>query len=243
MILVMFDAAGVLFKTNYSRFYREGARISSVYTTEDDFANAYRGSRLEQRAHVGEISTHMFLYYLKKDLHLQIPDKEVSDFAMCFFDGPIEETVGLKRKIYNSGHAVGLIPNTRKLVHDYISARHPEVYDTYEPNFPFVASYRQKVAKPDPCIYGMVNGNWEKIIYIEDKLSYMLAAVDNNGWKGILFTKHIDASEMMRSFNFYKSIEKSNQDSDSIDLLKDYAIATSVDELVESLDHYGVKLG
>ena len=230
--LVLFDIGSTLLRINFKRFYKEAAELSKDKDSEG-FEEAYINSNLPYRLATAEITTREFLEELRKIIN---PKRDVTDEELITVVGrqleePIGEMVELKRKIYEAGYSVGVFSNISKLNFSILSDRCPQIFETFDDASPRIYSYRIGSLKPEPKGYREVKG-YDNVIFIDDKESYLKTGIEQFGWKGILFTPYIDTSEAIRAVHSDRTIPDS----------KAFKIANSVEEVIEALREFGVKL-
>src|SRR3989338_5208345 len=107
------------------------------------------------------------------------------DINSCCWPRQVEKVVALKRKIHDAGYSVGIFSNMTELALGILSARFPEVFETYDPASPKIYSFETGSTKSEDKMYERIRG-YGKVILIDDNAAYVARAVERFGWKGIL---------------------------------------------------------
>jgi FMN phosphatase YigB (HAD superfamily) len=224
--VVMFDIGGVLLRLNYRNFLIACAKASGC--TEEEFRNRYIQSNIEKRALAGKDDAEGFLRDFKGIIGKEMGEPQLMELIAATWGAPIPESIRLKKRIYESGYAIGLFSNISDIALRILSKRHPDIFDLFDPSFPKVFSYQVGEIKPSKRMYGAVKG-YRNIVYIDDSLVYAAEAA-KIGWKAIHFTQYIDKDEVQRTF------EKEPGDIGNI------ITAKSNRELVKALEQSGIRL-
>lgn len=229
--LVLFDVGGVLLKIEFSRFYEEAARLSQ-HLSPHDFKKAYLSSNLEVDFLSGRIKTADYMNQLRTIISpgKSIPKEELLRVVSYCWKEPMYDMIELKRKVYESGCCVGIFSNMSELGYKVISEMNPEMFETFDPSSPLILSFQVGSMKPKPEMYRKVSG-YDKVILIDDNELYVRKGVEDFGWCGISFTPFIDKAEASRPVSRDKGKPSGN-----------LRIANSIEEVVESLKYFGVKL-
>ncbi|MBS3158252.1 hypothetical protein J4206_03115 [Candidatus Woesearchaeota archaeon] len=199
--LVLFDVGAVELELDYSRFYQEAAKISTRYKNDPDaFKDAFVASNLENRLMVRELTAAEYLMQLRNLIlpGIELSDQGLMDINSCCWPRQVEKVVALKRKIHDAGYSVGIFSNMTELALGILSARFPEVFETYDPASPKIYSFETGSTKSEDKMYERIRG-YGKVILIDDNAAYVARAVERFGWKGILFTPYIDRAEAIRA--------------------------------------------
>jgi hypothetical protein len=72
---------------------------------------------------------------------------------------------------------------------------------------------------------------YNTVVFIDDKESYVRVGAEH-GWKCILFTPYVDPAEAIRAVHGDTTLPKS----------ENVRVADSVEEVVDALKHFGLKL-
>ncbi len=225
--LVLFDAGGVLFSLDFSRFYEAASSLSGRRISPDQFMRLY--ARLEHDRLKGTISTAQYLVRLRE---LISPVKKVDDAGLVtlfssVFKGQNDEIVDLKKKLHDTGYSVGIVTNGSDLDRAIVPRLFPEVYNAY--GGPLVFSDEERAVKPDPKIYlPILMQGFGKVVYLEDRVDYLEKCMDM-GWQGIWVYRYIDYSEAIRP--------------PQKELHLGFWPAGSLNEIVNALDYFGVRMG
>ena len=230
--LVLFDLGAVLIRINFNKFYEAAARLSKDKNPEE-FKKAYISSGIDIKIMNGDMSGTDFLRNVQKLINpkRKVSDSELKTIFGYFLGAQIDEMVDLKKRIYKTGHAVGLFSNTSEPIVKTISQNTPEVLEIYDDSWPKIYSFQIGDVKPNPPMYEAVKG-FSNVILVDDNRSYLRTGIENFGWKGILFTPYVDKSEAQRVVH---------TDMTKLDP-EDFRTADSIDEVVESLREFGVNI-
>jgi len=233
-ILVLFDVGATLITLDFDEFYKQAAMLSDDITT-DEFKKSYLDSGLSKRSMKGEIDLEGWTSGLREIIN---PDKDVSDeiirnlFLHTFHKGVIPEMMDLKKRLAGNGYDVGIFSNINQGSHEIILENYPEVFDTHGTTGPVLCSYVNGDVKPNPNSgYKKVEG-YDKVVFIDDKESYLKTGFDQFGWKCILFTPYIDKSEAIRKVESNQPIPEN----------ENYKIADSVGDVCNHLRNFGVEI-
>jgi FMN phosphatase YigB (HAD superfamily) len=141
---------------------------------------------------------------------------------------------------------VGILSNITELALAQISSRHPEIFETFDGSSPRLFSCRLGKMKPEPEVYRFIAG-YEKVIFIDDRKTYVEVPVRLCGWKGIWFTPWIDETESLRAVH----VEDAREGRAGLEHARgggekrrpgDARRADSVNELRSHLGDFGVEL-
>jgi FMN phosphatase YigB (HAD superfamily) len=231
-VIVLWDVGGVLHTNDYSRFYRKASELSGGRLSADDFKAAYLRKDLERLGLVGNISNEDYLKEIAKIIY---PDgnyrkSDIYDAVSLCFGPQNDEMLQIKRMLYQKGYTIGIFSNTTPLHAEIIRNKFPEVYDTYDKSFPAIFSFNVHAIKPDPPMYELIKG-FEKVILIDDKVSYLKTGIEQFGWFGIQYTGTIDPSEAIRAI--HKNEEKPS---------KNFLIADNGQSCIEALRKSGIDI-
>lgn len=230
--LVLFDIGAVLLELDYDTFFREAAKLSLDGKSAEKFRAAYTAENLEPNFHTGKINRQDYLSRLEKLINprKKLSEKKLTELVGMRYKGQIDPVVELKRRLHEAGYAVGLFSNTCEIDVEIVKKRHPEMMDVYEPSNPEIFSFRAGSAKPETPMYEQIRAlGFSRVVYIDDKTSYLRTGIEQFGWKGILFTPFIDKAEAMRAVHADETRPSQN-----------FRVANSVDELTEALRYFGV---
>ncbi len=228
--LVLFDVGGVLLRLDFKRFYRAAGKAAGI--SPDEFKDAYVKSKLELYSLKGAINKQEYFAGIRKLIGRNISDDEIGEIKEKLWVDKVSETIDLKKRIYESGNAVGIMANTDEHGIEKLPVYYPDIYDLFNDAFPRVYSFRVGHVKPEKEMYGLANTlGFKKIIFVDDNESYLRFPTEKLGWHGIHFTRYIDESEAIRA----------NQ-SASEKPAKNIIAANSAKEIEKTLRDFGIKL-
>jgi FMN phosphatase YigB (HAD superfamily) len=235
--LVLFDVGGVLLTLNFQSFYDQAAALAGTLTP-GEFKSRYVESRIDFLACKGLISKRESIQMLRKLIGSRkpVPDELIVSLVESCWSDPIRELVELKRRVHEAGYSVGILSNITEIALEQISARHPEIFETFDGRSPRLYSCRLGAMKPEPEIYRKVVG-YEKVVFIDDKEMYVEVPVRLHGWKGIWLTPWIDEAESLRAVHGGGTQSGGSE----IRLSGDIRRADSVHELKSHLRDFGVE--
>jgi FMN phosphatase YigB (HAD superfamily) len=191
--LILFDNGGVLTHIDFGPVFEElQARTGkSVAEIRERLAK----SKAIAYGIIGK--NNEFFERYREAVGLALTDQEIVDFETVKASlRPVREVMGIKQRLAKAGHTIGILSNSYSFVVAWQRERWPELLDTY--GGPAIFSDTAGVAKPDPRIYHLVP-HFDRIIYIEDKSSYLKYPVEELGWTGILITAFQDPNEPIRA--------------------------------------------
>ncbi|MFH1133471.1 MAG: hypothetical protein V1735_03195 [Nanoarchaeota archaeon] len=191
--LILFDIGGVLLVNTFSKFYEEAARQGGI--SPDDFKQAV--IELEPDFTTDRISIPEYFHRLDAVIGRHLPDDEWKRIINLCWDHPVPETITLKQRLHEAGHAVGLFGDTPRLAHELLLRRYPEMFETF--GGPQVFSYKVGYRKPASQMFEAVPTGY-RVTLIEDKDS-ILTAAEAYGWQGILIPTYRDESEAIMSYH------------------------------------------
>ncbi|MBI4149105.1 hypothetical protein HY491_01530 [Candidatus Woesearchaeota archaeon] len=194
--LVLFDVGAVLVKLDYGDFYAHAAQQANVPL--DTFKKQF--SAIEMDALLGKIPTAEFLSRVRALGLERVSDKDLAALLRRCWPDEIKGMVQLKRQLHQAGYRVGIFSNMSEYALLDISGRFPSMLDTYDPSSPAVYSSRAGSVKPQPAIYGRFKRyGFQKVVFIDDKASYLRAGIEQLEWYGIHYTEHINLGEAIRT--------------------------------------------
>lgn len=230
--LVLFDIGSVLLHLDYDAFFSEAAKLSVDGKSAEDVKNAYIDRELDPRVHIGALSTQEYFTAIEEIINHRekLSDKKLKELVGMRYTGPIAPVVELKRRVYHAGYAVGVFSNTCEIDVQIWAGKYPGLIETFDPSYPSIFSFNVGATKPEPPMYRQIQG-FEKVIFIDDKPSYLRTGIEQFGWNGILFTPFIDESEALRAVHTDKTQPSHN-----------FRVANSIPELTESLQYFGIEV-
>ncbi len=228
--LVLFDVGAVLVKLDYKSFYEKAAQIRGC--TTDEFAKVYSESNIEIDALLGKISVEENLSGVANLIspNTPIPKEQIMGLIKLNWPGEIREMIDLKFRAYRAGYSVGLLSNMSAFALDTINRQWPDVLNLYDNSMPAIYSFQVGSVKPQPEIYQQIKG-YNRVLFIDDKESYLRTGIEQFGWAGILFTPYIDPSEAIRA-----------QHNDSSRPAHNFYVAASGKELEKRLQGCGINV-
>jgi FMN phosphatase YigB (HAD superfamily) len=228
--LVLFDVGAVLVKLDYKSFYEKAAQIRGC--TTDEFGKVYSESNIELDALLGKISAEENLSGVANLIspNTPIPKEQIMGLIKLNWPGEIREMIDLKSRAYRAGYSVGLLSNMSAFALDTINGQWPDVLDLYDNSMPAIYSFQVGSVKPQPEIYQQIKG-YNRVIFIDDKESYLRTGIEQFGWLGIHFTPYIDPSEAIRA-----------QHSDSTKPKHNFYATASAKDLENCLKSLGVRI-
>ncbi len=191
--LILFDNGGILSRMNFTKVLEALEEISGL--SIEELKKRFKEHKPAHYGMVGNNEEYFRRYRLAIGTDLS-DDEIILLETKNALPGPIEENVKLKKRLADAGYTVGLLSNSIDFSNKWVLNNWPEIFETY--NGPAIFSDKVGVAKPDPKIYELIP-KFDRVIYIEDKSSYLKYPVENMGWTGILMTDYQDFSEPIRS--------------------------------------------
>jgi len=229
--LVLFDVGGVLLRLDFNLFYEAAAKAAG--TTAEEFRKIYADSRLEVRSLDGTINKNEYFGGIRYLIGKNLTNEEIGLIKERAWASQIDEMVGLKKRVYEAGNAVGILSNTDEHALETLPVRYPQIYELFNPSFPQIFSCRMKMMKPEIKMYNEAEKfGAKKIVFIDDKETYAKVPVKELGWHGILFTQYVDKSEAIRQIEKDKPAEVS----------QNLRTADSVSEVEKALREFGVSV-
>ncbi|MFH1325186.1 MAG: hypothetical protein ABIH49_00250 [archaeon] len=226
--LILFDVGAVLVSLDHESHYRKLSELSDL--NHEEVIKRYTKSDLNQKFWSGLISTLDYFLLLRKLIGVRndVTDETLMDAYVSKIGEQIGDVIRVKERLIKAGYSVGIFSNMEEVIRDYISLKFPRVLETQDGS-PKILSFESGGIKPSERMYNRVN--WHgRVIYIDDNSSYVQKG-EERGWKGIVFTPFVDSKESVRLF------QGSNGSSASSNILH----ANSIDELVKSLESFGLK--
>ncbi len=233
--LILFDLGNILVKTDFSAFYRGMSALSDGMSV-DEFRQSYEAKKVEAARLSGSISTEQYLDELRKMINRKVSDEQLKLVFSRVINSEIKETVSLKKRLFQSGYAVGIFSNCSSLSTEQIPKRFPEVFEVYNRSFPVICSFRAGAVKPEAPMYDEAQKwasghNMKKVILIEDNAAYLVPGVERYGWFGIHFTKYMDQNEAIRAYQKINEVP-----------VKNFIRAETFEELLDALRKFGVEV-
>lgn len=198
---VVFDLGGVVFDIDrdlcVERLKEIGlphaASLLDLYRQQGDFL------ALEQ----GEISAAEFFDILRSQCTRgDVTDKELEDALCCFITGlPVRRLEALRR-LRQAGKRTFVLSNTNPIMYNSVIDRlfrqeSLAINDYFDG---IIASFAEKVCKPDPEIFGILLRRYaldpERTLFIDDSQTNVDAARDC-GIKGLFLPKNADFIEVL----------------------------------------------
>lgn len=228
--LILFDAGAVLLKLDYGSFFREASKIRGC--TSEEFAKLYNKSVIETDSLSGKLSDEETLEKTSKLIspYKPISIEETVNLIKLNWPEEISDVVNLKKRVYEAGYSIGLFSNTSNFAIETISKQWPEIFETYDTSMPKIYSFQVGSVKPQVEMYQKIKG-YNRVIFIDDKESYLKTGIEKFGWVGIHFTPYIDNAESIRA-----------QHNDTTKPEKDFYTADSIKALEKCLITLGIKI-
>jgi FMN phosphatase YigB (HAD superfamily) len=228
--LVLFDVGAVLVKLDYKSFFEKAAEIKGC--TKEEFVQMYNASNIEVDAMLGKMSSEENLEKVARLVSpsCPMPNEQVKALLELNWPGEIREVVDLKERIFQAGYSIGLLSNMSPFALETIGRKWPDIFKLYDNSMPAIYSFKVGSLKPQPKIYEQIKG-YDKVIFIDDKESYLRTGIEQFGWAGILFTPYIDPSEAIRA-----------QHNDSSRPAHNFYVAASGKELEKRLQGCGINV-
>jgi len=120
------------------------------------------------------------------------------------------------------------MPTVFKLV----AKQNNDIFRVYDKESPMILSYNAGAIKPNPDIYKEIRG-FGKVIFIDDKESYLKVGYELFGWNAILYTPLVDPAETVRSLPGHAV---------QLPKTEDIKVADNIGEVEEALKYFGVHL-
>ncbi len=230
--LVLFDVGAVLVKLDYKSFFDKAAEIRGC--SREEFVQVYNASNIEIDSFTGKLSVEENLAkvagLVSPSPHKPVSKEQVKEMIKLNWLGEVRKVVDLKARIFNAGYSVGILSNMGEFAFEIIGNQWPDVFDLYDDSMPAVYSFKVGSIKPQPEIYQHIKG-YNKVIFIDDKESYLRTGIEQFGWLGIHFTPYIDPSEAIRA-----------QHNDATKPKNNFYMAKSSKELESCLKKLGLKI-
>ena len=231
-IIILWDVGGVLHRLNYGNFYQKASKLSGNRLSADEFKAEYTKHDLERQGLLGNISNDDYLKEIAKIIYPEgnYDINEIYNAVSLCFGPKIDEMIQIKRRLYQNAYTIGIFSNTTPLHAKIIRERYPEIYDTYDKSFPQIFSFNIHSIKPNPGMYEQIRG-YEKVIFIDDKESYLRTGIEQFGWYGILYTGAIDTTEAIRTTHTSSEIPTKN-----------CLTAKNSQSCIKALSQYGINI-
>jgi FMN phosphatase YigB (HAD superfamily) len=228
--LVLFDVGAVLVKLDYKSFFEKAAEIKGC--AKEEFVQMYNASNIEVDAMLGKISSEENLEKVARLISpsCPLPNEQVKALLKLSWPGEIREVVDLKKRIFQAGYSIGLLSNMSPFALEAIGGKWPDIFKLYDNSMPAIYSFEVGSLKPQPEIYERAKG-FERVLFIDDKESYLRTGIEQFGWTGIHFTPYIDPSEAIRA-----------QHNDTVKPKRNFYEASSAQNLENCLKSLGINI-
>ena len=183
--VIVFDLGKVLFDFDIPKLSKGISlhsdkslnELSNFINTRWDSAFAYEK---------GEMTSTEFYNTVKKNLSFNAPYETFTSIWNDIFT-PMEQSINFLKNLKKLHLPVALLSNTNELHFDYLSAKHPEVFDCFND---LHVSHKMSARKPESKIYADVI-NFYKMnpseIFFTDDLDINIEAAKSAGIKGYTF--------------------------------------------------------
>lgn len=217
--LILFDAGAVLVKLDYGSFFREASKIRGC--SSEEFAKLYNESGIETDSLSGKLSDEETLEKTSKLIspYKPISIEETVNLIKLNWPEEISDVVNLKRRVFDAGYSIGLFSNISNFALDTISNQWSEIFETYDASMPKIYSFQVGSVKPQVEMYQKIKG-YDRVIFIDDKESYLRTGIEKFGWIGVHFTPYIDNAESIRSHNNHSDKTKPENNFYTVDSIK-----------------------
>lgn len=230
--LILFDVGAVQVSIDFDLFYKRLSELSQDFDSKE-LRRIYGESDLDIRFAEG-LPIKDYLTLLRKLIHIRddVSDEGLENAYLSKLDSQIESVIEIKERLSKSGYSTGIFSNIDPLVFNFISTTYPRVFETSKNGSSIAVSFRVGSVKPKKVIYETING-FERVIYIDDNKVYVQVGTNQFGWNGIWFTPFIDPGETQRQKEGGSELNISSNR---------FSTASSIDELVKSLEAFNLEL-
>ena len=152
--LVLFDVGAVMLKLDYLDFYSKSASFTGE--TPKSFSKKFAESGIEKEVSTRRGYIPTFNAEFRKLLGEKgkgLTDPQLMEIYSLAWPGQIDEVVRLKKRVFESGNAVGNFSNMGEISYNFLKQKFPKMFKKYDASFPDFYSFERGFMKDDDRMF------------------------------------------------------------------------------------------